>query len=180
MLSLVGGGLFLAGMPAFAKMPPRTCELSTTSPVVGQPVRVEIKFWNDAAHTDPATWWDVFPRMRDFVEARAIDRGTPGEYVLGVLHATVVRTRPGVYWGVLVFPDTRRFRVARCGESYERGYPVGSVIVRPRRFVRTDPGNAGRAPAQTSLGEVAAIAAVGLGFAALLRRRIREHSALKR
>jgi len=180
-LSLVCGVLVLSGRSAFAKIPPWTCELSTTRPVVGQPVVVTIRFWNDAEHTDPARWWDFLRGMPDFLHAHSVGRGPNGSLGAAALHARVERVRPGVYRGRLVFPDARPFRVSSCGSPDNHGYPFGEgLLVRPRPFQRTDPGNAGRALARTTLSDVVTIAAVGLGFAVLLRRRIRERSAFQR
>jgi hypothetical protein len=124
-------------MPAGAKMPPWTCELSTTRPVVGQPVIVEVRYWWDADHTEPAAM-AMFRRLRHTVEARAIDHGEPGEYDLGVIPIVLPRVNPSTYRGEIVFPDTRRFRISGCGGGYDRyGYPRrAGVVVRPRPAAR--------------------------------------------
>jgi hypothetical protein len=130
--AIVGIVLFASPEPAAAKLPPRTCELSTTRPLVGQEVLVEVRFWNDPRHTHPARWVN-FGRLPDLVEARAISPGAPGD-VLGVLRGTVHLVEPGVYEGRLVFPDSRSFHVGWCGGGYDRrGYPAErGVVVRPR------------------------------------------------
>jgi hypothetical protein len=40
----VGAVLLISPEPAGAKLPPWTCELSMTRPVVGESVRVEVRF----------------------------------------------------------------------------------------------------------------------------------------
>jgi hypothetical protein len=124
-------------MPAGAKMPPWTCELSTTRPVVGQPVIVEVRYWWDAAHTEPAAM-AMFRRLRHTAEARAIAHGEPGEYDLGVIPIVLPRVDASTYRGEIVFPDTRRFRISGCGGGYDRyGYPRrAGVVVRPRPAAR--------------------------------------------
>jgi hypothetical protein len=175
-MALVAGIFFFTSQPALAKLPPWTCEVSTTRPVVGQPVGVEVRFWNDADHTDPATWWDL-RGIPDFLEAHSIGRGRTGELGVVVLDSRVELVRPGVYRGQLVFPDARRFRVPRCGGPYELGYPSGAIIVRPRAFFASDPGKAAPAPARTATSGVITIAALGITVAALLRRRVRDRPA---
>jgi hypothetical protein len=83
----VGAILLTSPEPASAKLPPWTCELSTTRPLVGQEVLVEVRFWNDPRHTHPARRVSL-ERLPDFVEVRAISRGGLG-HALGVLHATI-------------------------------------------------------------------------------------------
>jgi hypothetical protein len=124
-------------LPAGAKMPPWTCELSTTRPVVGEPVIVQVRYWWDAEHTEPAAM-AIFRTLRRAVEARAIDPGEPGEYDLGLIPIVLPRVSPSTYRGEVVFPDTRRFRIAWCGGSYDRyGYPRrAGVLVRPRPAAR--------------------------------------------
>lgn len=124
-------------LPAGAKMPPWTCELSTTRPVVGQPVIVEVRYWWDADHTEQAAM-AIFRRLRHTVEARAIDHSEPGEYDLGVIPIVLPRINPSTYRGQVVFPDTRRSRIAGCGGGYDRyGYPRrAGVVVRPRPAAR--------------------------------------------
>jgi hypothetical protein len=121
-------------LPAGAKMPPWTCELSTTRPIVGEPVLVEVRYWWDADHTEPAAM-AIFRTLRRAVEARAVDHGEPGEYDLGVVIPVVLpRVNRSTYRGQVVFPDTRRFRVSGCGGGYDRyGYPRrAGVVVSPR------------------------------------------------
>lgn len=172
---LVGVVALTSAAPASAKMPPYSCELSTTRPVVGQPVRVEVRFWNDADHTDPARWWNPLRRFRDFVEARAIDRGEPEAFVPEVLHATVVRVAPGVYRGELLLPDTRRFRIEGCGDGYDRhGYPSrDGIVIVPRAFHGSDPGRSGARSSVNAVALGAVAIGVGVGTALLVRVGVR-------
>jgi hypothetical protein len=44
-----------------------TCELSTTRPVIGEPVRIEVRFWKDADHTKPARLGGGIKRLEYFL-----------------------------------------------------------------------------------------------------------------
>jgi hypothetical protein len=127
--------VFVTALPSSAKMPPWTCQLSTTRPVVGEPVTIEVQYWWDPEHTEPADM-AIFGRLRSFT-AVAIDHGEPGEFDVGVIPITLLRVDPSTYRGNIVLPDTRRFRVAGCGGGYnKRGYPRRrGVIVAPREAV---------------------------------------------
>jgi hypothetical protein len=113
-------------------MPPWTCQLSTTRPVVGEPVTIEVRYWWDPEHSEPADM-AIFGRLRSLT-AVAIDYDEPGEFDFGVIPITLPRVDPSTYRGNVVLPDTRRFRVASCGGGYnKRGYPLRrGVVVAPR------------------------------------------------
>jgi hypothetical protein len=55
-------GLLAAAMallptaPVSAKIPYFSVELEPRGPVAGEPITVIVRFWDDAAHTQPATW----------------------------------------------------------------------------------------------------------------------------
>ena len=42
--------------PASAKVPHFTVEVDPQAPVAGEPITVTVRFWDDPAHTQPATW----------------------------------------------------------------------------------------------------------------------------
>lgn len=42
---------------ALAKVPWHSVEFLPASPVAGEPLTVVVRFWDDAAHTQPSTWW---------------------------------------------------------------------------------------------------------------------------
>jgi len=145
----------LAGaLPALAKMPPWTCELSTTRPIVGEPVTIEMQYWWDAEHTDPAES-AIFGRYS--LTARAMD-GAPGDDSQ-VIPISLSRVNHSTYRGEVVFPDTRRFRIARCGGGYNRwGYPrERGVVIVPREAAG---GETGTMPMLVA-GAVLTAAAVG-------------------
>jgi hypothetical protein len=160
-VSTLAGILVLApALPASAKMPPWTCELSTTRPLVGRPVTIEVRYWWDSDHSEPADM-AIFRRLRA-LQAVAIDHGEPGEYQLGIIPIVLPRVSPSSYRGEVMFPDTRRFRVRWCGGGYdERGYPLrAGVIVSPRLPASRLIGKA-NPPMTIVLGLLAA----GVGFA---------------
>lgn len=110
-------------------MPPWTCELSTTHPVIGEPVRIEVHFWKDADHTKPA-------RLVEWVQApRVFPRGAGGSPErTGALQmwGQLRRIGRGVYMGHLVFEDAYRYHVLLCGDRYDAfGYMRRSVLVKP-------------------------------------------------
>jgi hypothetical protein len=164
--------LLLSAGPAVAKLPPWTCELSTTQPLVGERVRVDVRYWEDAAHTEPAAWVS-FRRLRDLLEARALVPGAQGMDRPGVLTVTLASVGPGVYRGHLVFPDTRPYRVRGCGGGSDpRGYPRPlGVVVRPRPLV-DDAVSSDRVPAiAASVASAAVLFVLGLITGRRARRR---------
>jgi hypothetical protein len=126
------GGIWLAPAgPAAAKLPPWTCEVSTTRPVVGESVRIEVRF-SEAPFGEyvPARWVRI-PSIPFFVEARSDSSGGPGH---PVLTASIHLMNPGVYEATLTFPDTSRYRISSCSsvphEHLHRNRPAG-VLVHP-------------------------------------------------
>ena len=49
--------LLVAPSTALAKLPQYSVEILPAAPVAGEPLTVVIRLWDDAAHTQPATWW---------------------------------------------------------------------------------------------------------------------------
>jgi hypothetical protein len=152
--------VLMTALPASAKLPPWTCELSTTRPVVGEPVTVEVRYWWDPEHTEPARM-AIFRRLRNSFEARAIDHGEPGEYQLGVIPITLPRVSPSTYRGEVVFPDTRRFRIVGCGGGYDKwGYPLRrGVVIVPRQAINAE----GSGPPVTAFTGIIVLAALAVG-----------------
>ncbi|HJU57438.1 MAG TPA: hypothetical protein VJ774_01725 [Actinomycetota bacterium] len=55
---------------ASAKIPPFSVEVSP-DPTAGETIRLTVRFWDDAKHTDRATWWDI-RALNDFLWARPV------------------------------------------------------------------------------------------------------------
>lgn len=53
----LAASFLLAIGPTAAKMPYFSVELSPSDPVEGDPLVVVVRLWDDANHTQPATWW---------------------------------------------------------------------------------------------------------------------------
>jgi hypothetical protein len=170
---LTGIVLVMTALPAGAKMPPRTCELSTTRPVVGEPVTVEVRYWWDAEHTERAPM-AIFRKLH--LVAVAVDRGQPGEYELGVIPAVLPRVSRSAYRGEIILPDTRRFRMRDCGGGYDRrGYPLRrGVLIAPREAL------GGRASGASIVGLAVGVLIAGLGAATVIATRARRRSAAVR
>jgi hypothetical protein len=162
--ALTSAALLVSAVPANAKQPPWTCELSTTRPFVGEPVRVVVRYWNDPAHTEPASWGFLPDRIDDFPEVLGdLPNGRGHSQMWGTLR----RVRPAVYVGSLTFEDTLRYRVLRCSAPFRSGYPRGSIVVRP--IARPRPPETA-SDGLTEAHELLVIATiVGFGGAYLLR-----------
>jgi hypothetical protein len=57
--------LLVAPSSALAKVPWHTVEVLPPTPIAGQPLTVVVRFWDDAGHTTPATWWHE-PTLLEF------------------------------------------------------------------------------------------------------------------
>ena len=106
---------------ASAKVPPFTVEASPADPPAGDVVRLTVRFWDDAEHTDPARWPDMRV-WKKFLWARpagSFEDATPLDLRL---------VRPGVYRAELAVPSPGRWILCpwepRCagGPSMD-GYP---------------------------------------------------------
>ena len=117
-VAIVGTVLLAPTGNANAKLPPWTCELSTTRPVVHERVRIEVRFWWFPRPGDPPhTRLDRSMRIRalpGFIVASSDSSGGPG---FPSLHAAVRLVEPGVYEAMLAFPDTSRYRIERAARS---------------------------------------------------------------
>jgi hypothetical protein len=100
-------------------------------------VTIEIRYWWDADHTEPARM-AIFRRYSG-LRAVAIG-GDPGENDARVIPISLPRVSRTAYRGEVVFPDARRFRIAWCGGGYDRrGYPLArGVAIVPREAVGQD------------------------------------------
>jgi hypothetical protein len=165
---MTGAIVLLSAELAAAKLPPWTCELSTTRPVTGEPVTIEVRYWWDADHTEPAKM-AIFRRLRSLVAVGAVEHGKPGE----LIPITLPRVSPSAYRGKVTFPDTGRFRIAGCGGGYNRrGYPLRrGVVVAPREA----PGAGVSGLAKISLA-VGVVVGVGVATVIPIRRRLRPRS----
>jgi hypothetical protein len=161
--------------PSGAKLPPWTCEPSTTRPVVGQRVEVVVRFWqipppSEPIHVRPERHWRI-PRLPGFLEARSDGSGATGRRRIAV---AVRFVRPGVYHARIVFPASGIYRIEACGTEYdERGYttPGDALVVRPRALIRVDLGRGDMPPEPDGVGRALVLA--GLGAAALAARALR-------
>jgi hypothetical protein len=134
------GTVFLSPMgPATAKLPPWTCELSTTRPVVHERVRIEVRFWEAPFGEYVPARWVRFRTIPFFLEARSDSSGGPGH---PVRLASIHLVKPGVYEASLTFQDTSRYRVSGCRSvlhEHLRGDPTSGVLVRPLPLGRRGP-----------------------------------------
>ena len=113
--------LALSPAVASAKVPPFTLDAAPTDPSAGEVVRLTVRFWDDAEHTDPARWPDM-RRLDAFLWAHpagSIDEATPID---------LRRLRPGVYLAELTMSSPGTWILctwrARCaGGSSMAGYP---------------------------------------------------------
>ena len=86
---------------ASAKIPPFTVEASPNDPTAGDVVRLTIRFWDDAEHSDAARWVDF--RLRRFLWAHpagSIDEAIPIDIRLdrpGVYRAELTVSSPGTW-----------------------------------------------------------------------------------
>ena len=161
--------------PSLAKLPPWSCEVSTTRPVIGHRVDVVVRFWRipppgRPIHVRADRSWRI-PSI-PLLEARPDGPGPVRRTLTEAIHLV----RPGVYRARFVFPDTSTYRVEACGTTYdERGYPAGdALVVRPRPFVGADPGRAASPPEPTGIDGALLIA--GLGAAVLVASALRRRS----
>ena len=165
---LVATVLLASVETSLAKLPPWTCEFSTTRPVVGHRVDVVVRFWRipppgGPIHARPDRSWRI-PSIPLLV-GRPDGPGPVSRTLTGSIHLV----RPGVYRARFVFPDTSTFRFDACATTYdELGYPAGDrLLVRPRAFITADPGRAGSPP---DAPEVGGALVVGLGATVLVAR----------
>jgi hypothetical protein len=129
----------LTASPALAKVPPFTVEIMPASPVAGEAFEITVRFWDDAAHTDPAAW----PNMRRFDDLLWAAPTGPGHSSDEALAIDLRRRERGVYGATVVLPFSGRWRICTwaalpCGDSGPvAGYPgrieltVGEVAASP-------------------------------------------------
>jgi len=114
----------LLAAPASAKFPPFTIEVSSNDSVVGEPLEITVRLWNDIEHTQRARWPDV-RRLNGLLSAvpyngRALSRDS------GAISIDLRRVRPGVFRGEIVFPRPGRWALCPWDSSpCRRVGPVG-------------------------------------------------------
>jgi hypothetical protein len=133
--AIVLAGLMIQGHPATAKLPPWTCEPSTTRPIVGEVVRIEVRFWDRRFGKWVPARWPTFRSIPLFLEARSDSSGGSGR---SVLNRSIDRVRPGIYEAAIIFPDTSRYRLTQCSHTphYETdpGFdPARDLVIQPIR-----------------------------------------------
>jgi hypothetical protein len=79
--------------PAHAKVPWSSVEFTPSAPVAGEPFAVVIRFWDDAAHTQPSTSWPAHGNGSLEFE------GAPGRVPL-----TVTQTGEGMFHAEVTLP----------------------------------------------------------------------------
>jgi hypothetical protein len=131
--SVVFASVMILGHPATAKLPPWTCEPSTTRPIVGQGVTIVVRFWDRRSGQWVPARWLPLQTIPSFVEARSDSSGGPGH---PVLNRSIHLVRPGVYEATIVFPDTSRYRLTGCGRiphyATDPGFdPATDLVIRP-------------------------------------------------
>lgn len=149
--------------PAAAKMPYFSVEVDPARPNAGEPITVTVRFWDDAEHTQPATWGPQ-GRIDDLLAFVPAD-GTSREWVFVPLQSVDTTTMRGT----VTLPSDGKWTLTPWPRAPEQpavpGYPAPlTVDVRPT----FDP-----APAAT-LG----VLGVGWSAAALVafRRRRARHT----
>jgi hypothetical protein len=100
---------------ASAKVPSFSIEVPP-DPIAGETMRLTVRFWNDARHTDRATWWDI-PALSDFLCGRPVGDASQA------IPIDIRIVRPGVYRG----PG-----VASLRRSMGSLLVVSSVLGRPK------------------------------------------------
>jgi hypothetical protein len=156
---------------ASAKVPPFTLEASPADPAAGDVVRLTVRFWDDAEHTDPARWpdmraWEAFLWAHP---AGSLEDATPVDLRL---------VRPGVYRAELTVPSPGRWilcpweRSCAAGPSMA-GYPnrIELEVAPPAPVASALAGP----PAEPPRGplSVLALAALAVGAAVLVGRSVR-------
>jgi hypothetical protein len=165
--ALTAAVLVMASAPARA-MPPWTCELSTTRPVVGEPVPIEVRFWKDAEHTKPVRLaggilggiklLEFFPEvLGDLPNGRGHSQ----------MYGQLRRIGRGLYVGHLTFDETWRYHVLNCGDRFDAaGYARNSILVQPIAPPRRPSGSksVGLSQGRALLEVVAIVGAAGVTF----------------
>ena len=158
---------------ASAKIPPFTVEASPAEPAAGDVVRLTVRFWNDAEHTDPARWPDmrVWRKFLWAHPAGSLEDATPVDLRL---------VRPGVYRAELTVPSSGRWILCAwerscAGGPSMAGYPdrigleVASQAPHPVAGALADPS---ADPSRVPLPFLA-LAALAVGAAVVVGRSVR-------
>ena len=161
---LTAGVLVMAAAPARA-MPPWTCELSTTRPIVGEPVRIEVRFWKDADHTklvrpDGGVFGGI-KRVDYFPEVLGdLPNGRGHSQMWGQLR----RIDRGLFVGQLTFEETWRYHVLHRGDRFDAaGYSRSSILVQPVAPPRqSGPKPVGHSQGRALLEVIAVVGATGV------------------
>ena len=97
--------LLLAVGPAAAKIPYFSIEVSPADPVDGEAVVIVVRMWDDAQHTQPATW-SPGPTIDGLVEVRGPSDRRPVTLVQvdDVTYRAEVTLSAGT-WELVAFPD---------------------------------------------------------------------------
>ena len=160
---------------ASAKVPPFTVEASPADPKAGDVVRLTVRFWNDAEHTDPAGWPDMRV-FRDFLWAH------PAGSTKEAIPIDIRLVRPGVYRAELKVSSQGRWILCtwepRCvGGSSMDGYrnrselEVGSSAPDPAAGAFAAP-SAEPSPSRVPLS-LLALAALAVAAAVFVGRSVR-------
>jgi len=161
--------LLLTVGPIAAKIPYFSIEVSPADPVDGEVVVIVVRMWDDAQHTQPASW-SPGPTVDGLVEVRGTRDRVP---------VTLVRQGDGAYraevtlsagsWEVVPFPELVD---GMAGGALGAGYPrpitvtVGSLAAE----------SAGSAGPGIAAGGALGIVAVALLVGGPLRRRVQRRT----
>lgn len=110
---------------AVAKFSYFSVELDPPSPQPDQPVTVIVRLWDDAAHTQPATWWPSGEPLEDLLEFR----GDGGRVPVTLTPAGVAEFRAEVVlaegdWTLVSFPLGRGALL----DALPPGYPAPITV----------------------------------------------------
>jgi hypothetical protein len=164
--------LLLAVGPVAAKIPYFSIEVSPADPVDGDVVVIVVRMWDDAQHTQPATW-SPGPTVGGLVEVRGSGGRVPVTLVRldDVTYRAEVTLSAGT-WQVVPFPDL------------VDGMPNGAAGDYPLPITVTVGSLAADSPSSAALG-IAAGGALGIVAVALLvggplRRRMQRRRTVAR
>ena len=124
----MAAALLVAVGPAAAKVPFFSVEVSPPNPADGDVVRVTVLMWDDASHTQPATWSE--PAIDGLLEFR----GDVGSVPITLHRLDDARYRAEVTlaagsWRLVAFP----LGVARTSDADE-GYPTPVRVMVSERW----------------------------------------------
>jgi hypothetical protein len=124
----------LSPVAALAKFPPFSVEVEPESPRAGQPVRIIVRTWEDAAHTQVADWGIPSPLEDLLTLYRAVDADTAAYTGVGGLDVSPEETDVGEWTAELPALEVgswilRPFPGRPSDEPPPTGYPGDVWII---------------------------------------------------